>query len=546
MVFTRRYSSMCTDDIIGMYDHDINDATCVIHYDVPQKKWVLGKRLWCMRRNWKSPLEKEQIGVDDAKQCLSYFYMTESNDDVASPIIKLLERSQSDIPQVLCQMAVKYEEEIADVPISPNSSGRMCQLRHRIVQSLDYPGQNPCYIKVPTEGQVKTKQQKVPQVNKLYAFEDTQHVFNRILILEMTRSGHSKIKINVKMASDIGNQELFGNIVLSFGCTLWLDPLVSRTKLKHLDLVVEEYSARGLLLESDQAEPNPEVSVKNLFMFCISSVMFIHHLYSINNLLVKTRSQELPTSADQDYVEVLVQAVDTPDLFYVQLKEDKQRIEQLEVDITDFVKHNQLQCPNKIRPSTLVLARFPGSNMWNRGKVSAVLSDEEYDVFFVDYGDTEVIKRADVLPMPTCFQTIPFYSIECCLVGVEAIGDGWSDDAGNLLYDITRQCVNGAEAKVLMAKVMSRASAHYSGKFVYGLELLDTTQSYCSNISHELVRHKSAKFSLLQIEELFPQLLLLPPESAETKVIQCCIDIIKSQTCLEPNMSFMRIERFMF
>jgi len=54
--------------------------------------------------------------------------------------------------------------------------------------------------------------------------------------------------------------------------------------------------------------------------------MFIHHLYSINNLLVKTRSQELPTSADQDYVEVLVQAVDTPDLFYVQLKEDKQRL----------------------------------------------------------------------------------------------------------------------------------------------------------------------------------------------------------------------------
>ena len=30
-------------------------------------------------------------------------------------------------------------------------------------------------------------------------------------------------------------------------------------------------------------------------------------------------------------------------------------------------------------------------------------------------------------------------------------------------------------------------------------------------------------------QELFPQLLLLPPESAETKVIQCCIDIIKSQ-----------------
>ena len=55
--------------------------------------------------------------------------------------------------------------------------------------------------------------------------------------------------------------------------------------------------------------------------------------------------------------------------------------------------------------------------------MSAVLSDEEYDVFFVDYGDTEVIKRADVLPMPTCFQTIPFYSIECCLVGVEAIGE---------------------------------------------------------------------------------------------------------------------------
>ena len=58
------------------------------------------------------------------KQCLSYWYLTESNESVAARVVKLLERSQSEVPQQVLKLAEKYEEQ--------KEMGKRSQLCHKL------------------------------------------------------------------------------------------------------------------------------------------------------------------------------------------------------------------------------------------------------------------------------------------------------------------------------------------------------------------------------------------------------------------------------
>ena len=63
---------------------------------------------------------------------------------------------------------------------------------------------------------------------------------------------------------------------------------------------------------------------------------------------------------------------------------------------------------------------------WYRGKVQAVTS-RQVDVFFVDYGETELIDRSDVHPLPAIayYEQTPFQAIECCVLDIESNEDEW-------------------------------------------------------------------------------------------------------------------------
>ena len=69
---------------------------------------------------------------------------------------------------------------------------------------------------------------------------------------------------------------------------------------------------------------------------------------------------------------------------------------------------------------------------WCRGKVRSV-EMQNVDVFFVDYGDCEILSSTDLLPLPPCFEQIPFEAIECCLVDIECIGNEWDNTFDNIV-----------------------------------------------------------------------------------------------------------------
>jgi len=60
-------------------------------------------------------------------------------------------------------------------------------------------------------------------------------------------------------------------------------------------------------------------------------------------------------------------------------------------------------------------------------------SNKMVDVFFVDYGETELISYKDVQPLPSLFERTPFQAIECCLVDIEGVDQEWDETFDQLV-----------------------------------------------------------------------------------------------------------------
>ena len=73
-----------------------------------------------------------------------------------------------------------------------------------------------------------------------------------------------------------------------------------------------------------------------------------------------------------------------------------------------------------------ICIHLPIHSRWQRAKVvdDTPTDDGEIDVFFVDTGESEFIRREDLLPIRSRFLNLPFQAIECNLMYVEPREEG--------------------------------------------------------------------------------------------------------------------------
>ena len=65
-------------------------------------------------------------------------------------------------------------------------------------------------------------------------------------------------------------------------------------------------------------------------------------------------------------------------------------------------------------------------NRWYRARVMGSRPDDEYDVFYVDFGDREWVTRDRIVPAWSGILQLPLQAIECSLVNVQPIGEDQS------------------------------------------------------------------------------------------------------------------------
>ncbi|XP_023652742.2 tudor domain-containing protein 1 isoform X2 [Paramormyrops kingsleyae] len=136
---------------------------------------------------------------------------------------------------------------------------------------------------------------------------------------------------------------------------------------------------------------------------------------------------ELP--ADGELVDVMVTVVQNPTEFFCH-QSSSQGTRTLAALMADLAKHSQSSDAALVasvgRPCC---AQFPGDKLWYRAMVQSILPDGKVEVFFMDYGNTCVVDRAELRSIRPEHLKVPFQALRCWLAGVEPLGRQWSAKA---------------------------------------------------------------------------------------------------------------------
>ncbi|CAK1544922.1 unnamed protein product [Leptosia nina] len=113
-------------------------------------------------------------------------------------------------------------------------------------------------------------------------------------------------------------------------------------------------------------------------------------------------------------------AEEGPELFAVQLATDTNKIQEMLADI-NIRPHRSLTEPPMI--GTVCLGRMPGDKVLCRAVVMN-LSGSQCKLFFVDFGDTEMVSYYDIFDIPEEFVKPHVFAMRFCLSGVKKLEKG--------------------------------------------------------------------------------------------------------------------------
>nr|XP_013811069.1 PREDICTED: tudor domain-containing protein 6 [Apteryx mantelli mantelli] len=193
-------------------------------------------------------------------------------------------------------------------------------------------------------------------------------------------SCHLELKCTIFALASINNKELF-NIV---------------------DLMTPFQSACQFLIERGLARPlSPQKPLA-------SSVQLHSYYYSMHD--IKIGSEE----------DVYITHVDDPWKFYCQLARCTDVLAQLTENIGNLSKIVTSSKTSQ-NSGSLCLARYT-DNHWYRGVVTKTKPNKE--VFFVDFGNTELVRKEDLLPIPSSAYDVlllPMQAIKCSLSDMSTV-----------------------------------------------------------------------------------------------------------------------------
>ncbi|KAL9974651.1 hypothetical protein ACROYT_G011712 [Oculina patagonica] len=297
----------------------------------------------------------------------------------------------------------------------------------------------------------------------------------------------------------IEGKEMEGKVVLSLGNTMWLDPLVERKYLKSINVTTNVVNVRMELLKEKRATENRQ-HVRLLRNLC-EGVIDLLPLEGTPNSPGEISAEQLPALEtivlpEDGFHSVYVSAVENPGLFFIQLKSSEESLEELKQKINFGVSRVNLE-GTEITIGSLCVAKFSEDDLWYRARVLGSRPDNEYDVFYVDFGDREWVTADRIVPAWTSILQLPLQAIECSLVNVDPRENEWSEESSNEFWDMVND-------QLLFAKVKSKSTSLVAGCHRFAIELYNTNTEHDVIISHEMVAEGHAQSSPEGIKILFP------------------------------------------
>ena len=127
---------------------------------------------------------------------------------------------------------------------------------------------------------------------------------------------------------------------------------------------------------------------------------------------------------------VVVSWVVSPSEFYCQLVDNCRVIEKLSSDLRQTYQSSRdhAMSAGDCTADRPCVAFYGPDRSWYRGRIVSCASDQ-VTVFYVDYGNTEVVRLGQVRQAVPQFMTSqPVQAVKCCLRGADKMASEWTDD----------------------------------------------------------------------------------------------------------------------
>ncbi|CAD1478887.1 unnamed protein product, partial [Heterotrigona itama] len=122
-------------------------------------------------------------------------------------------------------------------------------------------------------------------------------------------------------------------------------------------------------------------------------------------------------------MEVYVSAMENPSQFWVQIVgPGTTALDKLVSEMTTYYDDEENYEIHKLKNITIgqmVAARFSFNKQWYRAEIISTPENDQCEIFFVDYGDREVVNLDSVLELRTDFLRLRLQAVECSMANIK-------------------------------------------------------------------------------------------------------------------------------
>ncbi|XP_077997158.1 ATP-dependent RNA helicase TDRD9-like [Glandiceps talaboti] len=259
-------------------------------------------------------------------------------------------------------------------------------------------------------------------------------------------------------------------------------------KMRHIrmrmELQLTEISpADQKLLNKDFSQTN-RLRTNRVGVMCDESTTSSQKIQLIKEDGGGPRQVTLP-APDQNWIDLFVTEVVEANRFWAHYGDHEtfEKLRQLMITINQCDGYDLKPITNELQNGHFCLAPYEDEAKYYRARVQS-LKGNIVEVFFLDYGNVEIVERRKIREIPPELLTLPFQAFECVLQGIKPfyrLPDGrWMPQAKDRLIQLVSN-------KIMFANVYSIVQN------TLRIDLIDTTKEPQLNINDLLIRMEFAE-----------------------------------------------------
>ncbi|XP_043508777.1 tudor and KH domain-containing protein homolog [Frieseomelitta varia] len=209
-------------------------------------------------------------------------------------------------------------------------------------------------------------------------------------------------------------------------------------------------------------------------------------------------TESLPVS--DGLMEVYVSAMENPSQFWVQIVgPGTTALDKLVSEMNTYYDNEENYEMHRLKNITIgqmVAARFSFNKQWYRAEIISTPENDQCEIFFVDYGDREVVNLDSVLELRTDFLRLRLQAVECSMANIKPPKNEWTSDECDFFADLTWL----GEWKILLAKVKGYkertfgcGSSRREGSPIPCVELYNKYENEEINVGQEMIKEGYAE-----------------------------------------------------